>query len=574
MFSGKKLIAIVIVIVVIGGSYMFFKKSGGSSSGASDLRTYKVAKRDLTVNVIENGTVESVDAFVVKSQVEGSTTIISIIQEGEVITQENVDNKRVIVELDSSGLREKISQQEITYNSAMASLTEARESLDIQRNQNDSDMQQGRLSVLFSLMDLQKYLGEKLAEQVVGDEVYEKDPLKIIELISNENIGGESLQTKRQLGSDISLKQEDLERATYDLFWTTQLNEKKYVADSDLKADQLKKKRLEVDVERAKTNQDLFERYEFAKQARRLLSNYKEAKRELERIEARSRSRFAQSEAKLKSQEATFLLQKDRFERLQKQIEACIIYAELPGMVVYATESNRWAGSRTSIERGASVRERQDILTVPDSSKMAAKIKVHESAIDKVKLGQAALITIDAIPDRQFRGRVSKIAPLPDAQGFLSNPDMKVYSTEVSIDGVFSDLRPGMSTKVSVVVEELKNVMVVPLQCVASRGGRKVCYVVRGGKPEEVTVQTGSYNDSFVQILEGLTEGDEVLLTPPKLYDVEKFGESTEKLDDEAELDDVKLEDSGDAPKAERGEGKRGPRPEGSGQGQPAGGRP
>ncbi len=571
MFSGKKLIVAIIVIVIIGGFYISIKKGKASATGSSDLRVYKVVKRDLTVNVIENGTIESVDAYVVKSQVEGSTTIISIIPEGEVITQQDIDEQRVIVELDSSGLRERISQQEITYNSAMASLTEAKESLDIQRNQNDSDMQQGRLSVLFSLMDLQKYLGETLAQQVVDDEIYEKDPLKIIELISNEGIGGEALQTKRQLESDISLKQEDLERATYDLFWTTQLNEKKYVADSDLKADQLKKKRLEVDVERAKTNQDLFGRYEFAKQARRLLSNYKEAKRELQRIEARSRSRLAQSEAKLKSQDATFLLQKDRFEKLQKQIAACVIYAERPGMVVYATETNRWAGARTSIERGATVRERQDILTVPDSSKMAAKIKIHESSIDKARIGQEAFITIDAIPDRQFRGRVSKIAPLPDAAGFLSNPDMKVYSTEVAIDGVVSDIRPGMSTKVSILVEELKNVAVVPLQCVATRGGQKVCYVIRGGKPEAVNVQTGSYNESFVQILDGIKEGDEVLLTPPKLYDTEKTSNSVVDTAEEATTE-AETDESLPAAPAE-GELRKQRPADGSGQ-RPAGARP
>ena len=568
MFSGKKLIVIAAVVVIIGGSFLFMKKSGAKSSDNSDMRTYKVAKRDLTVNVVENGTVESVDAFVVKCEVEGNTTIIGIIPEGDVITQKDIDDKRVIVEFDSSGLREKISQQEITYNSAMASLTEAKESLDIRKNQNDSDIQQGKLAVQFALMDLQKYFGEKLALQVVSDEIFEKDPMKITDLIHNEEIGGEALQTKRQLESDISLKQEDLERAKYDLYWTKQLNDKKYVADSDLKADELKAKRLEVDVERAKTSQDLFERYEFAKQARKLISDYKEAKRQLERIEARSRSELAQAEARLSSQEATFRLNKDRFEKLQKQIAACVILAQVPGMVVYATESNRWSGSRTSIEMGASVRERQEILTVPDSSKMAAKIKVHESAIDKVKVGQEALITIDAIPDKQFRGKVSKIAPLPDPAGFLSNPDMKVYSTEVSIDGEFSDLRPGMSAKVSIVVEELKSVLSVPLQCVATRGGQKVCYVMRGGEPVVVNVQTGSYNDSFVQILDGIKEGEEIMLTPPKLYDTEKDGHSKEKSGD----GQVQKE-GGDAPKDGGGEGKRPQRPEGGEKGQP-GGRP
>jgi len=99
--------------------------------------------------------------------------------------------------------------------------------------------------------------------------MYEKNPLGIIQLVNDENIGGEALQKKRELQSNIDLKMEDLERAKYDLKWTRDLEEKKYVASSDLKADELKVKRLDVDVERAQTNLDLFERYEFAKQEKR-----------------------------------------------------------------------------------------------------------------------------------------------------------------------------------------------------------------------------------------------------------------------------------------------------------------
>lgn len=559
MFSIKKL-AIIIAVVAVAGGIFFVKKSSKAASSNTDLRTYKVQKRDLTVNVIENGTIESVGAYTVKSQVEGNTTIISIIPEGETITQKDIDDKRVIVELDSSGLREKISQQEITYNSALASLTEAKESFEIQKNQNDSDIKKGELNVLFSLMDLQKYLGEKLADAVIADESYDNDPIKIVSLISNAEIGGEALQTIRQYKSDIDLKEEELERAQEDLKMTKKLVDAKYVAPSDLKADQIKVNRLTVDVERAHTNLSLFERYEFAKQARKLLSDYREAQRELERIKAKTRSQLAQAEAKLSSQDATYRLNKDRFEKLQKQIEACIIYAEVPGMVVYATERNRWAGARTNIEMGASVRERQEILTIPDSLKMAALIKIHESSIDKVKLEQSATITIDAMPDKRFFGKVTKIAPLPDPAGFLSNPDMKVYSTEISIEGEFSDIRPGMSAKVSIVIEELKNVLTVPLQCVASRGGNKVCYVLRDGKPQPVVVKTGSYNDSFVQIVEGISENDEILLSPPKLYEADKSTEHAKKDHGGKQGDDAGEGEKPAADQAPQG------RPEGKGR--------
>jgi HlyD family secretion protein len=545
MISAKKIIIAIILAVIVFFTFNIVNGGGKDTDSSSGIKTYTAVKRDMSVNVVENGTIESVDAYVVKSQVEGSTTIISIIPEGEVVTQEDIDNKRILVELDSSGLREKISQQEITYNSAMSSLTEATESLDIQRNQNDSDVQKGRLTVQFALMDLQKYLGEELAENVVEEDIYEKNPIEMLKLIGHENIGGEALQKKRELSSSIDLKIEDLERAKYDLFWTEQLAEKDYVAASDLKADELKVKRLDVDVERAQTNLDLFQRYEFIKQARKLLSDYNEAQRELERTEARSRSRLAQSEAKLRSQQATFNLQKERFEKLQAQIEACIIYAEVPGMVVYASNANRWGSSRTNIDVGEAVRERQEILTIPDNSRMAVNIKIHESSIDKVKRGQKASIKIDAKPDADYTGTITKIAPLPDPQNFLANPDMKVYSTEVTIDGEITDIRPGMSAKVDILIKKLNDVIAVPLQCVASRGGERVCYVLRDGKPVQQSVSTGAYNDSFVEITSGLEVEDRVLLTLPKLYEADRrdSGKARQASDiEDIEQADPKLE--------------------------------
>ncbi len=536
MISRKKIVVLVILIAV--ALFVVLKTKDNAPTG-SKTKAYVVKERDMLINVVENGTIEPYDAYVLKSKVEGSATIISIVQEGEIITQEDIDNEKILVELDSSGLEDKISQQEITLNSAKASLTEARESLDIQKNQNDSDLQQGRLKVQFALMDLQKYLGEQLAERIIDENIYEKDAVFIGSLIEDENIGGESLQRKRELQSNIDLSMEELERAQDDLVWTQRLAEKNYVAGSDLKADQLKAKRLEVDVERAQTNLDLFERYEFSKQARTLISDYEEAKRELERIEARTRSRLAQAEAKLNSQEATFRLQKEKFDKLKRQIEACVMRAEVPGMVVYASDNRRWGGSRTSIEQGASVRERQEILTIPDPSKMAVNIKIHEASIDKVDVGQKARITIDAMPELEYDGTVKKISPLPDPQNFLSNPDMKVYSTEVAIDGDFHGIRPGMSAKVNIIIERLENVIAVPIQCVGTRGGRKVCYVLKDGKPEMVDVETGSYNDSFVHIISGLEPSERVLLTIPKLYGGEGAKDPKEAIEQMGEVDEV-----------------------------------
>ena len=71
-----------------------------------------------------------------------------------------------------------------------------------------------------------------------------------------------------------------------------------------------------------------------------------------------------------------------------------------------------------------------------------------------------------------------------------------------------------MSCRVEILVRRLENVLQVPIQVVANRGGRKVCYVA-SSQAQEREVITGAFTDTHVQILEGLEEGEEVLLNPP-----------------------------------------------------------
>jgi HlyD family secretion protein len=76
------------------------------------------------------------------------------------------------------------------------------------------------------------------------------------------------------------------------------------------------------------------------------------------------------------------------------------------------------------IEEGAQVRNRQELITLPDTSQMKVDIKVHESQINKVKKGQTAFIVLDLEPDKRYKGIVSKVAPLPDSASFFSDPNV------------------------------------------------------------------------------------------------------------------------------------------------------
>jgi HlyD family secretion protein len=518
-FNRKRtLIGAAAFAVVFLGLWSYYSKTSRADTGGRGESTYPATRQDMMISVLESGSIKAKKSVTIRSEVEGRTTIVEIVPEGTVLTQADVDAGKVILGLDTSSMKEDLNQQQIEYNTAMADFTDAKENLDIQKNQNESDIQQGRLTVKFALMDLQKYVGQKAADTLVTDansRPITDDDFKNLTRDPNQ-LGGESLQTYRQLTSDISMAQSEYYLAQNTLTWTEKLAAKNYVAKTELESDKLKADKCRITHEQALTALSLFVQYEFPKESHKYFSDYVEAKRELERILAKARSQEAQAVAKKANAEAKFSLEKERLEKLQRQIAASVVKAPCPGMVVYSSQRDSHGGtrSRTSIEVGREVMEREEIMSIPSALDVLVDTKVHETNIDKVTVGQKARIVVDAMPDTVFSGEVLKISPLPDPGSFMSNPDLKLYATDVTLDGG-QMLRPGMSAKVEIIIAQLKNVLAVPIQCVSNRAGKKICYV---GK-EERQVETGPYNDKFVQIREGLKEGEKVLLNPPRVYD-------------------------------------------------------
>jgi HlyD family secretion protein len=536
---GKLIIGLATVAVIM---FVFYQFRGGPEEADAAFATAEVQRGNLVIDVLESGNLEASESLEIKSKVEGRTTIISIVPEGTIITNEDIEKGTVLVELDSSDLRNRLAEQEISLDGAEADYTESRESYEIQVNQNESDKKKGELDAKFARMDLEKYLGESLIDDYLAETI----PLE--DMIPSEELGGEALQKRRELSSEIELASEEVMRAEDKVEWTRKLADKGYVTENEYEADQLALKRQEVALDKARTALDLFKRYEFPKEAEKLRSDYEEAQRELERIIAKNRAELSKADARLKSASATFVRKSEELKRLQEQIQNCTIRATKPGLVVYAGSDHPWRG--VNIQEGAEVHENMDILKIPDSSTMVVKTKIHESMIARVHEGQEAFVTVDALPDEVFEGKVTKVGIVPDSQNRWMNPDLKVYLTDVTITGSASgaettpgpggesrgaasgsvreaaangDLKPGMSAQVRVIIEELKDVLKVPLEAVATVSGEKVCYAVTPSGPVKRPVETGDYSDVFIEIVKGLEEGDTVVLNPSSLVEESKI---------------------------------------------------
>jgi len=105
------------------------------------------------------------------------------------------------------------------------------------------------------------------------------------------------------------------------------------------------------------------------------------------------------------------------------------------------------------------------------------------------------------------------------------NPDLKVYPTTLSIDGVCEWLRPGMSAQVEILTGTLTDVVYVPIQAVSYHGKDRVVYMVQGGQPVRRIVTTGAFTEDFIEIKSGIEAGEEVLLLAPDAGQQDKMNE-------------------------------------------------
>jgi multidrug efflux pump subunit AcrA (membrane-fusion protein) len=537
-----KKIASTAVLVVLAG---WWGLPWGGRTAAREL-TFVARRGPLDINVLEGGSLQAQESQRVKCEVRvgyQGTKILRMVEEGYLVTGEDVKNEKVLVELDSSELEKQTAQQDVEYQQTVANLIDAQRAFEIQLNQNQIDIQAAEQKARFARLDFDKFLGDTLTARIIKEHGLEKilteavtnnaegiaPDLEVIE--SNATVfvkvaidfskyaredmlgDGEAKQKMRKFEDDLQAAQKELGQAKATLDGTRRLFEKQFVAKTELVRDQLAQDSAELKVQTAETARALFLKYDFSKTAEQSLTDFTTSLRQLDSTRRVAVSKLAQARAKLRAAQGRYEVQSQQREDLNEQLRKCTIKATQPGLVVYGSGGND--GNQDPIHEGATVRERQTIITIPDLTQMEVKVKIHESFINKIKVGQKARITVDAFPDIVLDGEVSRMGVLPDSQNRWLNPDMMVYLTTIAIHGTYGWVKPGMSAKVEILVNHLNDVVYVPVQAVSPDNGKLICYVAGLFKPERREVEAGEFNDEFIEIKKGIKEGECVLLQAP-----------------------------------------------------------
>lgn len=331
---------------------------------------------------------------------------------------------------------------------------------------------------------------------------------------------GEAKQQLRELQDDLQVAQEELLLARDRIAGQRRLEARGFITPTELEAEELNLNKAKNKMEQEETSLKLYIQYTFPKEAEEKLSDYENAVMSYQRQVKENIAEQAQEAARYSSAERKYNLERVKLADVNQQIELATIRAQRPGLVVYgAADQNSMrfrSNSQEAIQEGATVRERQSILTIPDMREMAVKVNIHESAVQRVAVGQSVKVSVDAFPDEQLTGVVTKVAVVADSANSFMNPDLKVYPTTIKIDGTHDWLRPGMSAEIEILVRSLEDVIYVPIQAVTYFDDKRVVYVSNRGRPERREIEVGTFSESYIEIVSGLEEGEEVLLLPPQ----------------------------------------------------------
>lgn len=360
-----------------------------------------------------------------------------------------VEEGELIVKLDSSSIEDQLNAQKIALGKAQASKIQAEEN----------------------------FAAAEIAVEEYKDGTYIKD-----------------LQTAE---ANINIAQENLRSSENLLEHTRKMSRKGFTTSLQVEADEFAVERSKLELDSAKTAKLVLEKFTRAKVLKEL-----EAKREA-------------AGALVKSEQAAFNLEQSKLQRLERQMANCEIKAPQNGIVIYANDQGGGRGfssqSGVKIEEGATVRESQTILRLPDLSNMQVKMTVHETKVERLKVGMRAAVRVS---DKELQGKIVSIANQPEPTMFM-NANLKEYATIVKIEGEAEGLKPAMTAEVEVLVADLEDVLTVPVSCVVEQGGKFYAWAVKGPeKFERRPLTVGMTNDKVFEIKDGLLEGEVVLLNP------------------------------------------------------------
>jgi HlyD family secretion protein len=278
---------------------------------------------------------------------------------------------------------------------------------------------------------------------------------------------------------------------------------------------QLEQKQNDLEAQKAK-EEAARQRYESLPELEKkgfvMDSEVQQAKLAWQELQSTTRS----SQAEVKAAQANVDRAQNAADQEMRKLKEGVMLAPRAGLVVYATSGTPEDSKKISV--GMVPFQGQDLMYLPDVSSMLVDTEVGEIDLAKVRVGETAVVMLDAYPGVQFKGEVVTVANLAKRKVNRTSGKQtgaKVFDVTVRVVANDPRLKPGLSATVEILCNQYPEALTVPLEAVFYDENEKpFVYVRKHGRVEEKPVNIADSNDR-VAVVKNLALNEEVLLAPP-----------------------------------------------------------
>jgi HlyD family secretion protein len=239
-------------------------------------------------------------------------------------------------------------------------------------------------------------------------------------------------------------------------------------------------------------------------------SRKKKAEADIERVQKEAIFKVAQAAAELKKSESDLETARIALAEVKAENEKTVLRAPIDGFVVIRESGT--SDEKRRIRMGDTIWQGQPVLYMPDLTSMMVKAQVRENDLNKIQVGLAATVKIDAYPTLTLSGQVESIGALA-----VEDPSVagKHFQFTLKLRDGDPRLRPGMTARAFITVDQVKDSLAIPISALFDDEGATYCYLKKGSDLLRRNIKVARMNEDLVEVTQGLSEGDRVSLIRP-----------------------------------------------------------
>jgi len=509
-----KMVSSIILVIAAYGFYQGYRSFFGVGAAAPQYALETVQRGTLVTSVSGTGQISASNQFDIKPNNVSGNVIYLGVSEGQ-----GVNAGALIAQLDASDAQKTVRDAEVNLQSAKLSLQQ----LQLSSANTDKLIGDAFSSISNTFLDLPVIASD--AKQIISSDDLNPKNQANNDFYKNFVSQSDSVNSSKiSILVDSALSDYSAAKADYDDAFLSYKNTTRYVDQTTIEA--LLKKSIKSVTSMAQTLKDEQNVIDFlndystntvSKKVPALFATYKNT---LKTDIGQANSHLADLTSIYNSiQNAPLDIQSQQLSIQQKENALADAKANLSYYYIHAPFSGIVA--KLNVKNGDSVSGSTVVATMINFQKIS-EISLNEVDVSKVKVGQKATLTFDALPDLTLTGKVAEIDTIGTvAQGVVT------YNVKIVIDTEDSRVKPGMSVSASIITDVKNDILLVPNSAVKSSGNSyyvqvfdasAVSSAASSGQgvtstvlPRQVSVVTGASNDSMTEIISGLKEGDTVI---------------------------------------------------------------